>query len=545
MSGDTRRKFIATLGIGASAALGGLAGYSPGGLRTDRASSEKARRADEVLRRRRRAALLQRQQPLPLGLTNGDEERYAEKVANYSKGLPHTETGQVDLAAYEAMLKALRSGRSRDFSMIPLAGNANLVNPQAAFTFTLKGADSHHLDLAPAPAFASAEAAADLVEVYWQALLRDIPFSEYPVNDLALRACEDLTQLSGFCGPKQGGRVTSGVLFRGELPGDAVGPFVSQFLYARIPHGVFSLEQRFRMPIPRVDFGTLHESWLAMQRGGAPETTVVLERQPRFIRTGRDLARYVQRDYSFQAFLNAALLLIGLAERYTSANPYVRRACAFAESRRTGTEDGFCTFGGPGILGALTAVASLALYACWSQKWLLHRRLRPEEFAQRVDRHVKHGTFRPIHWDLLDSAVLTLLPEGSLLLPLAYPEGAPLHPSYPAGHAALAGACATVLKAFFREDEEFPAPVDVSEDGSGLVAVSDGGFTVGSEINKLASNISIGRNFAGIHYRTDAIEGLRLGEAVALSYLADLRLCLTEDFDGFTFRRFDGTVVNV
>jgi hypothetical protein len=30
--------------------------------------------------------------------------------------------------------------------------------------------------------------------------------------------------------------------------------------------------------------------------------------------------------------------------------------------------------------------------------------------------------------------------DGSPLLPMAYPEGAPTHPAYPAGHAAIAGA---------------------------------------------------------------------------------------------------------
>ena len=34
------------------------------------------------------------------------------------------------------------------------------------------------------------------------------------------------------------------------------------------------------------------------------------------------------------------------------------------------------------------------------------------------------------------------------LLGLTYPEGSPLHPSYPSGHATLAGACITVIKAF-------------------------------------------------------------------------------------------------
>jgi hypothetical protein len=64
-------------------------------------------------------------------------------------------------------------------------------------------------------------------------------------------------------------------------------------------------------------------------------------------------------------------------------------------------------------------------------------------------------------------------------------------------------------------------------------------------LNKLASNVSIGRNFAGIHYRSDASEGLRLGEAVALSYLADMRQCMTEDFGAFTVDTFDGSVTTI
>src|SRR5207247_2031178 len=131
------------------------------------------------------------------------------------------------------------------------------------------------------------------------------------------------------------------------------------------------------------------------------------------------------------------------------------------------------------------------------------------------------------------------------LLPMAYPEGSPCHPSYPAGHAAVSGACSTILKAFFRDDVPFPAPVQPSEDGVRLVPFELGRLSIGGELNKLASNISIARNFAGIHYRSDASAGLALGEAVALSYLADMRRCLTEDFDGFTIPTFGGEVVTV
>lgn len=55
----------------------------------------------------------------------------------------------------------------------------------------------------------------------------------------------------------------------------------------------------------------------------------------------------------------------------------------------------------------------------------------------------------------------------------------------------------------------------------------------------------MGRNFAGIHWRTDALEGLKLGEAVAIRIMHDLLKMCNEKFGGFTFTKFDGTTVTV
>ncbi|MDO9241060.1 hypothetical protein [Methylicorpusculum sp.] len=46
-------------------------------------------------------------------------------------------------------------------------------------------------------------------------------------------------------------------------------------------------------------------------------------------------------------------------------------------------------------------------------------------------------------------------------------------------------------------------------------------LTIGGEINKLASNISLGRDWAGVHYRSDGTEGLLLGEEVGIAILKD------------------------
>jgi hypothetical protein len=55
----------------------------------------------------------------------------------------------------------------------------------------------------------------------------------------------------------------------------------------------------------------------------------------------------------------------------------------------------------------------------------------------------------------------------------------------------------------------------------------------------------MGRNHAGIHWRSDYIDALLLGEAVTISVLRDQRATYTEDFHGFTFTKFDGTTITV
>jgi hypothetical protein len=129
---------------------------------------------------------------------------------------------------------------------------------------------------------------------------------------------------------------------------------------------------------------------------------------------------------------------------------------------------------------------------------------------------------------------------GTYLLPQAYAEGCPAHPSYPAGHAVVAGACATALKVFFDESYEIRKPVEASADGLSLVPYKGLELTVGGELNKLAANISMGRNAAGVHWRSDAMEGLKLGEAVAISLMKEERMCLNENYSGFALTKFDG-----
>ncbi|HKY05746.1 MAG TPA: vanadium-dependent haloperoxidase, partial [Blastocatellia bacterium] len=183
----------------------------------------------------------------------------------------------------------------------------------------------------------------------------------------------------------------------------------------------------------------------------------------------------------------------------------------------------------------------------WYQKWFVHRRLRPEAFAGRVHNHVTGAASYPIHADIQNSAALDELfsRNGTYLLPMAFPEGSPTHPAYGAGHATVAGACVTILKAFFDESFVIPDPVEATADGLSLIPYIGPDLTVGGEMNKLASNVAIGRNIAGVHWRSDATESLRLGEEIAIRYLREERACFNERFDGFGLTRFDGTTMIV
>jgi hypothetical protein len=211
-------------------------------------------------------------------------------------------------------------------------------------------------------------------------------------------------------------------------------------------------------------------------------------------------------------------------------------------------QDGFVTFGLAQVVDWLGRVTTAALKAAWAQKWLVHRRLRPEAFAGRIHQAKTQTVSYPIHTDILNSAAVqqTYQLWGSYLLPQAYPEGSPLHPSYPGGHGTVAGACSIVLKAMFDENGLMPDCVHASADGLSLEPCPPGFVpTIGNEINKLVFNIAMGRSWAGIHYRTDSLSGMRLGEDVAISILQDLVRTCTEDFDGFAFTRFDGTPVKI
>ncbi len=476
---------------------------------------------------------------------NGDEALYPNRIGNYSKGLPHLSNGEVVPSAYAAFLSALSSGKPSAFEQIPLGGTRKLTNPQCGYAFDLEGADAFVLVQPPPPAFASKELAAEIAENYWMALLRDVPFTEYPANPVAAAAASDLTQFGpDFKGPKNaGGQVTPNLLFRGLTPGDKAGPLMSQFWYLPCFFGANEINQKTRTVLGAnnggQDYMTDFNSWLNVQNGGSSASDI-FDPTFRYMRNGRDLGQWVHIDVLFQGYFQAFLIIAGLGVPFDNGNPY----------RNSATQDGFGTFGGPHIATLLCEVSTRALKAVWNQKWLVHRRLRPEAFAGRVDRTAFHGANYPVHPEILNSINTAsrlggYLPAGNAFLPMAFPEGSPTHPAYGAGHATVAGACVTILKAWFNESTVIQNPVIPDPTGLGLVPYTGDTLTVGGELNKIASNVANGRNMAGVHWRSDATESLLLGEAIAISILKDQKACYNEVFNGFSLTKFDGTTITV
>jgi hypothetical protein len=554
-----RRKFLRGIGAAGAAAMAS-ATLGTGWLNPQDAGAAQLEIADAirggggesraVIRRERafalrlQAASREKHVPLPAHPTNGDETRYLNRIGNFSKGLPHDSFGEVDAGAYAKFLKAVRTREPADFEAIPLGGNTLLIDPQAGLAFDMEGTDSHQMAIPAAPALASAERAGEAVENYWQALLRDVPFTQYETSPLAAAAVADLNALSDFRGPKVSGAVTTGTLFRGFCAGDLIGPYVSQFFFPTLQYGAAEVVQQYQTYLPvgggGLDYLIDMPSWLKVQNGQGPFGGNIIDSNRRYLRNGRDLSAYVHIDVLFEAYFNACIYLVDVGAPLNPGNPYL------ASTNQTG----FGTFGAPHLKTIVAEVATRALKAVWYQKWMVHRALRPEAYGGLVHMTLAGIKSYPVHSDILNSDAVQQVfnRNGTYLLPMAFPEGCPQHPSYGAGHATVAGACSTIVKAFFDENWVVPNPVVASDDGLSLVPYtgSDAGqMTLGGEMNKIAANVAIGRNHAGVHWRSDYAQSLLLGEAVAISVLRDGRNCYNEAFNGFTFTKFDGTQITV
>jgi len=558
-------------------------------------------------------------------------------IGNFHKTLPHNKFGEVDPAHYAAFklvavtggdyetVKGSPTGFKLDGSgatvvdpdakidpiqhgfksgVMPLSSD-KLNNPQAArFLDGLSGGSAHFM-MPPAPKLRSLSTAAEMTELQWMAILRDVKFAD--MNAAKLQpAIEDLEEVFGTAVTKnEPGGLRLGVdlpmdehgnldisvstIFRCGLPGEDKGPLVSQFFLHDIAYGAQFIVQKVRPYASGKDFLTNHGDWLRAQNTGLDEwgngysgdndftKEEKLEEHddkgnvvpPRRISTMRDIARFVNKDALHQAYFNAALLCLSWGVPFDQGNPYLRYT----------RQGNFGTFGGPDLLTRVSEVASRALAVVWRQKWEVHRRLRPEAYGglmqmQKVgleepgaggavytkrDYRLPDAVFQTEAARLLTDPTSPRV-DKNYYLPMAFTAGSPPHPAYGAGHATVAGACVTILKAWLDEKTLLAAhlkdkkprnpfaasncvpPSQDGEDAGAETILEPGCFvvigttnsagqlveyrgtdvevmTVEGELNKIACNVAMGRSMGGVHWRSDNTRSLRLGEQIAAEIL--------------------------
>ena len=517
------------------------------------------------------AATSQAEVKLPSHATNVDEETYSDKSATYSKCILQDRPGVVNAAAFKIFREALGSSDGSipgtgNFEKLPAAGGRPLNGPLASFAYTLAGTDSQqfgHYDAAgalivpPPPKLGSEEYAAELVELYWASLLRDVPFTAYATNPTAIAAAAELTALKAYQGPRDSaGNVTPDILFRGGavfkdkqgtpspwFAGETVGPYMSQLAITPTMLGAQRIDQLINTAAPGTDFMKDLATFALVQNGSPTGQVFTLTGQYKYLHDGRGIAAFSHQDELYQAYLTAYLVLKTLGVPPNPGSPYL----AFQR------QQAFGTFGGPDIASTLAAVARCALNAVWYQKWIVHLRHRPESGGGIVELQStgKGSTIEgKVSATMLNSQALaaSFSANGSYLLSQAFPEGSPAHPAYPTGHGAVAGACITILKFFFKGSTPIANPMVPADDGLSLVnytGADKAEMTVDGELHKIAHNISFGHGIhGGIHWRSDTDFSIRLGEAVAISFLQDQARTYREKFS-VTLTRVDGSPVTI
>lgn len=567
--GVSRRRFIGGLGaavgaLGAAPLLGGkesTASAAPAAPGNGNGNLSPGR-MNECFAYRRDAAIASRVNigPQP---GNGDIARYSDYSGMYSKGLLHDALGIPDAAAAASLLKAFQTGKHSDFNSIivgsPGGGrNSRLNGPQGALAFDLEGIDSHSTIIPASPTVGSAHTAAEQVEHYWGAILRDVPFADYASSPLVAQACADMNGLSyvGSPGSQIPSPVTPQNLFRGQFvagDGNVKGPYVSQFMVQPAFYGSQALDQKHRTMLPGQNFMTSVATYQNIQNGGPDEGPLLFDPTSRYLRSGCDMAAYTQVDVLFQAYFTAFMIMAGIGTPPNPGNPYIGSQ----------TQKAFGTLGGPDAAGTLCEMATRGLKAAWYHKWIKDLRMRPEEYGALVHARKTNANPMPLaaadlHSDVLNSAALPIVHAayGTYLLPQAFPEGSPTHPCYPTGHGTVGGACITALKFFFNGSQKLKPLLtaagrdlyESSSDGLSLNTYSGSDaatIDINGELNKLAWNVTIGHGIhAGIHFRSSSYWSILLGEQVALAVLRDRARSYNEPFS-VSITKFDGTTATI
>lgn len=569
-----------------------------------------AQRRDRAKLIRIKTAELAHDRKHPKHSANGDEQKYRNKMASFTKGLPHDIKSGVlyNPEHFDEFVKSINTAKTEDQRNVCLGpwdttiGHNGFISniaksrkaevrgwesSGAGHIYDLQGIDAQAVTMPPVPKLASGELLAEMTECYCMALLRDASFldfdkSDTPTGKLVAKAVSwinDAAKNSKLPGPYDPKTV-----FRGAFAGERVGPMISQFLLVGtegidkynpkdiaeglVQYGAMTMDQRVKVATPGKDYMTTWASFIDVQNGADLKGAETYEDHARFTCKPRDLATYVHHDALYQSYFNACLILLGLLK---PDGLHFDDGIPFQEHDSEDKQSGFASWGGPHILTLLTEVSTRALHAVRYQKFNIHRRARAEAIGGLIDRYLNKkddpavaevkSLAEGINSDLLEHVANYNAEQNnkhpdrkdddmnghsnSYLLPMAYPEGSPMHASYGSGHAAVGGACVTILKAWFDHNYKLEFAYEPTADGKELKSVPnyEKKLTVEHELNKLAANIGIGRNWAGVHYYSDWYESAKLGESVALSILEEQAHTYPDNFS-MTIPTFeDGDVV--
>ena len=396
-AGTSRRSFLSKVGVGGAAAVALAAiPFEPliegkhGEAEASVVPYSSSRRTNDSWHYRECTAEAEK---IDVGVLpdNGDSQRFTDFSGSWSKCLKHDYLGIVNRASWLSLVHALQTGRFSDFENI-LVGNpggpgftGTLNGPMGALAFDLEGLDAFATVIPPAPSVSSAQTAAEQVEHYWAALMRDVHFEDYPSSSLAAQACADLNNLSYV---RQHNSiypypVTPQNLFRGEIvPGDGSvqGPYLSQFLMQPSFMGAQPMSQQMvrflSVSEGGADYLTDPVEYLNVESGFPPSFSLRYDPVYRHMRMGRDLNAYTHVDALHQAYFVACLVLAEIGAPANPGNPYIGSQ----------TQHGFGTFGSPqggpvDAKGTVPEMATRALKAAWFHKWVVNLRQRPEEIG--------------------------------------------------------------------------------------------------------------------------------------------------------------------
>lgn len=387
----------------------------------------------------------------------------------------------------------------------------------------------------------------EMLEVYAKATLRDVKFADYYTNAKVAAVVAALNDANAELGMQANFQVpvTPQNLFRGMAPGENDGLYVSQFLLKDFTQGNLPIQQVYTVENDDLVNRT-KSGYLDMIHGIIAGGTNSADTPPRRVDDGRVLGSLVHKDPAYALYFNAAMILFPLAgldalddDGFSSSN--------------------FLDTGSPDILAMLGTVTRLALRASWSVKWNTALKVRPETYAANIEtattlddaseipgfNDLKDWSGRDASKRIIDEITALnqeAVGESSAFLPLQYPEGSPTHPSFPAGHSCIAGACVTILKALSATHHANGTKITWTEAAANRAAFAleevnntdptklrpkmrDEGETINGELNKLASNIGLGRDFSGVHYRADSDCGMKIGEAVGIEFLRSQTAC--------------------